>query len=160
MREIHPMTTSFSKGNYSDGIPEDVDIGQYRSILDVLEYSTRRFADKTAFSNMGHQLSYSSLYELSGHFCSYLQHHTTLKPGDRIAIMLPNVLQFPVTVFGALRAGLVIVNTNPLYTEREIEHQFRDSGAKALVVLANMAHIAEKAIPKTDIEHVVVTQDW
>ena len=152
------MTTGFWKDKYPQGIPATIDIGQYRSIIDVLDYSTRKYADKTAFSNLGHELTYSQLYELSGHFCSYLQNHTDLHPGDRIAIMLPNVLQYPVAVFGALRAGLIVVNTNPLYTEREMEHQFRDSGAKALVVLANMAQLAEKVIAKTAIKHVVVTE--
>jgi len=154
----YPMTTGFWNDKYPQGIPATIDIGQYRSIIDVLEYSTRKFADKPAFSNMGHELSYSRLYELSGHFCSYLQNHTDLRPGDRIAIMLPNVLQFPVAVFGALRAGLIVVNTNPLYTEREMEHQFRDCGAKALLVLANMAYMAQKVLAKTAIKQVIVTE--
>ena len=152
------MTTGFWNDKYPEGIPATIDVGQYRSIIDVLEYSTRKFADKPAFSNMGCELSYSRLYELSGQFCSYLQNHTDLSPGDRIAIMLPNVLQFPVAVFGALRAGLIVVNTNPLYTEREMEHQFRDCGAKALLVLANMAYMAEKVLPKTAIRQVIVTE--
>lgn len=152
------MTTGFWKDKYPEGIPATIDVGQYRSIIDVLEYSARKFASKPAFSNMGHALSYSRLYELSGYFCSYLQNYTDLRPGDRIAIMLPNVMQFPVAVFGALRAGLIVVNTNPLYTGYEMERQFHDSGAKALVVLANMAHLAEKVIPRTAIKHVVVTQ--
>ena len=152
------MTTGFWNDKYPEGIPATIDVGQYRSIIDVLEYSTRKFADKPAFSNMGYELSYSRLYELSGHFCSYLQNHTDLSPGDRIAIMLPNVLQFPVAVFGALRAGLIVVNTNPLYTEREMEHQFRDCGAKALLVLANMAYMVQKVLPKTAISQVIVTE--
>ncbi len=152
------MTTGFWNDKYPEGISPTIDVGQYRSILDVLEYSARKFARRTAFSNMGKELTYSDLYEQSGHFCSYLQSHTDLRPGDRIAIMLPNLLQFPVAVFGALRAGLIVVNTNPLYTEREMEHQFRDSGAKALLVLANMAGMAEKVLPKTAIKHVIVTE--
>ncbi|OED41403.1 long-chain fatty acid--CoA ligase [Endozoicomonas sp. (ex Bugula neritina AB1)] len=152
------MTTGFWNGKYPEGIASSIDVGQYRSIIDVLEYSTRKFAGKTAFSNMGKELSYADLYEQSGHFCSYLQHHTDLVPGDRIAIMLPNLLQYPIAVFGALRAGLIVVNTNPLYTEREMEHQFKDSGAKALLVLANMADLAEKVLPKTSIKHVIVTE--
>ena len=152
------MSRSFWKNKYPEGIPAQIDMGQYRSIIDVLEYSSRKFSDKPAFSNLGKEISYSELYELSGHFCSYLQNRTDLRPGDRIAVMLPNLIQFPVVVFGALRAGLIIVNTNPLYTEREMEHQFRDSGAKALVVLANMANMAEKVLPKTTIKHVVVTE--
>ncbi|WP_286762179.1 long-chain fatty acid--CoA ligase, partial [Pseudomonas sp. UBA2047] len=89
---------------------------------------------------------------------AWLQQHTDLKPGDRIAVQLPNVLQYPVAVFGAIRAGLIVVNTNPLYTAREMEHQFNDSGAKALVCLANMAHLAEKVVPKTQVRHVIVTE--
>ena len=152
------MTTGFWKDKYPEGIPSTIDTGQYRSIIDVLEYSTRKFADKPAFSNLGKEMTYAGLYEQSGHFCSYLQNHTDLRPGDRIAVMLPNLMQFPVAVFGAMRAGLIVVNTNPLYTEREMEHQFKDSGAKALIVLANMADMAEKVVPKTGIKHVIVTE--
>ena len=152
------MTTGFWKDKYPEGIPATIDTGQYRSIIDVLEYSTRKFADKTAFSNLGKEMTYAELYAQSGRFCSYLQNHTDLRPGDRIAVMLPNLMQFPVAVFGAMRAGLIVVNTNPLYTEREMEHQFKDSGAKALIVLANMANMAEKVVPKTGIKHVIVTE--
>ncbi len=152
------INNDFWQDKYPEGIQPEIDTGQYRSILDVLDYSTRRYAHKPVFSNLGKSISYSELYELSGNFCSYLQNHTRLRPGDRIAIMMPNLLQFPVAVFGALRAGLIVVNTNPLYTEREMEHQFRDSGAKALVVLANMAHMAEKVVPKTTIEEVIITE--
>ena len=152
------MTTGFWKDKYPEGIPSTIDTGQYRSIIDVLEYSTRKFAEKPAFSNLGKEITYADLWEQSGQFCSYLQNHTDLRPGDRIAIMLPNLMQFPVAVFGAIRAGLIVVNTNPLYTEREMEHQFKDSGAKGLVVLANMADMAEKVIPKTGIKHVIVTE--
>lgn len=152
------MTTGFWNDKYPEGIPSTIDTGQYRSIIDVLENSTRRFADKPAFSNLGKEMTYAGLYEQSGHFCSYLQNHTDLRPGDRIAVMLPNLLQFPVAVFGAMRAGLIVVNTNPLYTEREMEHQFTDSGAKALIVLANMADMVEKVVPKTGIKHVIITE--
>ncbi len=152
------LITGFWKDKYPEGVLAEIDTGQYRSILDVLNYSARKYADRPVFSNLGKSISYAELYELSGRFCSYLQNHTDLQPGDRIAIMLPNLVQFPVAVFGALRAGLIVVNTNPLYTAREMEHQFNDSGAKALVVLANMAHMAEKVLPKTGINHVIVTE--
>ena len=151
------INSNFWQDKYPDGVPSEIDTGQYRSILDVLDYSARKYADKPVFSNLGKTISYAELHHLSGLFCSYLQNHTDLRPGDRIAVMLPNLLQFPVAVFGALRAGLVVVNTNPLYTEREMEHQFNDSGAKALVVLSNMAHMAERVVPKTCIKHVVIT---
>ncbi|MCX4196713.1 bifunctional ornithine acetyltransferase/N-acetylglutamate synthase [Methylobacterium organophilum] len=95
---------------------------------------------------------------LSGDFAAYLQQNTDLQPGDRIAVQLPNLIQYPIVVFGAMRAGLIVVNTNPLYTAREMEHQFNDAGAKALVCLANMAHLAEEVLPKTGIKHVVITE--
>ncbi|UYG06358.1 AMP-binding protein [Halomonas sp. M4R1S46] len=134
------------------------DAEAYSSVMDVFHASIRRFADKPAFSCMGQTLSYGELDRLSGDFAAWLQHETDLEPGDRIAIQLPNVLQFPVAVFGALRAGMVVVNTNPLYTEREMAHQFKDAGARAIVILANMADKLEHVLERTDIEHVVVTQ--
>ncbi len=152
------MTENFWKDKYPVGIAAEIDADQYPNIQAVLKQSCQRFADKPAFSNLGKTLTYGELYELSGAFAAYLQNHTDLQPGDRIAVQLPNVLQYPVVVFGALRAGLIVVNTNPLYTAREMEHQFNDSGAKALVCLANMAHLAEEVLPKTGIKHVVVTE--
>ncbi|MBB3189286.1 AMP-binding protein [Halomonas cerina] len=131
---------------------------QYASVMDIFHASVERFADKPAFSCMGRILTYAELDRLSAHFAAWLQHATDLEPGDRIAIQLPNVLQFPVAVFGALRAGLVVVNTNPLYTEREMTHQFKDSGAKAIVILANMADKLERILERTDIRHTVVTE--
>ncbi len=151
------MTDNFWKDKYPVGVASEIDPDQYQNIQAVLKQSCERFADKPAFSNLGKTLTYRELYALSGDFAAYLQQHTDLQPGDRIAVQMPNVLQYPVVVFGALRAGLVVVNTNPLYTAREMEHQFNDSGARALVCLANMAHLAEQVLPKTGIEHVVVT---
>ncbi|MDH4573504.1 AMP-binding protein [Salinicola acroporae] len=130
----------------------------FESINDIIAEACNRFADKPAFSCLGHTLSYRDVDRLSGDFAAWLQQETDLEPGDRIAIQLPNVLQFPVAVFGALRAGLVVVNTNPLYTEREMRHQFRDAGVKAVVVLANMAHKLEKVLEQTGIRHVYVTE--
>lgn len=133
-------------------------LDQYDSVTDVFHNAVTRFKDKPAFSCMGKTLSFADLDRLSADFAAWLQHETDLVPGDRIAIQLPNVLQFPVAVFGALRAGLVVVNTNPLYTEREMANQFKDSNAKAIVILANMADKLEKVLDKTDIKHVLVTQ--
>ena len=152
------MTENFWKDKYPAGIPADINADEYPNIQAVLKQSCQRFADKPAFSNLGKTLTYGELYELSGHFAAWLQQHTDLQPGDRIAVQLPNVLQYPVVVFGAMRAGLIVVNTNPLYTAREMEHQFNDSGAKALVCLANMAHLAEVVVPKTGVKHVIVTE--
>ena len=152
------MTDNFWKDKYPVGIAAEIDADQYPNIQAVLKESCQRFADKPAFSNMGKTLTYGELYELSGVFAAYLQNHTDLKAGDRIAVQLPNVLQYPVVVFGALRAGMIVVNTNPLYTAREMEHQFNDSGAKALICLANMAHLAEQVVPKTGVKTVIVTE--
>ncbi len=152
------MIENFWKDKYPVGVAAEINPDQYPNIQTVLKQSCERFANKLAFSNMGTSLTYSEMYELSGAFAAYLQQHTDLQPGDRIAVQLPNVLQYPVVVFGAIRAGLVVVNTNPLYTAREMEHQFNDSGAKALICLANMAHLAETVLPKTGVKHVIVTE--
>jgi len=152
------MTDNFWKDKYPIGVESEINPDEFQNIQAVLKQSCERFADKPAFSNLGKTLTYGELYALSGEFAAYLQHNTDLQPGDRIAVQLPNLLQYPVVVFGAMRAGLIVVNTNPLYTAREMEHQFNDSGAKALVCLANMAHLAEEVLPKTGIRHVVVTE--
>lgn len=131
---------------------------QYQNISELFSSICQRYADKPAFTCLGHSLTYAELDTLSAHFASYLQHHTTLAPGDRLAVQLPNLLQYPVVLFGAIRAGVVIVNTNPLYTGRELEHQLVDSGAKVLVVLANLSKAAEDIIDKTQIQHVISTE--
>jgi len=135
-----------------------VEFGQYQSVTDVFLEACGKYAHKPAFSCMGQTLSFADMERLTANFASYLQNHTDLNVGDRIAIQLPNVLQFPIAAMGAMRAGMVVVNTNPLYTAREMEHQFNDSGAKALVILANMANMAEQVVPKTGIKLVMVTQ--
>lgn len=135
-----------------------VDFGQYQSVTDVFLDACSKYAEKPAYSCMGQTLSFADMERLTANFASYLQNHTDLNVGDRIAIQLPNVLQFPIAALGAMRAGMVVVNTNPLYTAREMEHQFNDSGAKALVILANMANMAEIVVPNTDIKLVMVTQ--
>ncbi|WP_308367865.1 MULTISPECIES: AMP-binding protein [unclassified Microbulbifer] len=129
-----------------------------RSILEVFSDACARFSDRPAFTCLGQTLSIGDIDKLSAKFASYLQNHTDLEPGDRIAVQLPNVLQYPVVVFGALRAGLVVVNTNPLYTQRELKHQLNDAGAKALVVLANIADTASQVVPETGVEQVIVSE--
>lgn len=129
-----------------------------RTLAEVFSESCKTFADKNAFTCMDRTLTYADLDRLSGRFAAYLQQHTSLKPGDRIAVQLPNILQYPVVIFGALRAGMVVVNTNPLYTPHEIKHQLNDSGAKALVVLANIAKNAAAIIKETGVEQVIVTE--
>ncbi|MBR9871295.1 MAG: long-chain fatty acid--CoA ligase [Gammaproteobacteria bacterium] len=148
----------FYQDKYPAGIPREVDLSKYKNMVDVFEQAVKKYADKPAFSAVGVTLTYKDLDTQSRNFAAWLQNKTDLKPGDRIAVQMPNVTQYPVVVFGAMRAGLIVVNTNPLYTTREMEHQFNDSGAKALVVLANMAENAEKVLPHTGIEHVIVTE--
>ena len=142
--------------NYPAGTPAEIDMGEFISLKDVIEKSFERFPERVAFLQMGTGLSYRELDELSARFAAWLQQRGFRK-GDRFAIMLPNVLQYPVAMFGALRAGLVVVNTNPLYTAHELEHQLRDSGAAGLLVLENFAAVAEKALPGTSVREVVVT---
>ncbi len=152
------MNENFWKDKYPAGIASEIDADLYPNIQAVLAESCEKYADKPAFTNLGKTITYADVYRLSGDFAAWLQHKTDLQPGDRIAIQLPNVLQYPVVVFGAIRAGLVVVNTNPLYTAREMEHQFTDSGAKAIVCLANMAHLLEKVLPSTEIKTVILTE--
>ena len=130
----------------------------HRTIPEVFAEACQEFSASAVFTCMEHTISFHELDELSGKFAAYLQQHTHLQPGDRIAIQLPNVLQYPIAVFGAMRAGLIVVNTNPLYTAHEIKHQLNDSGAKALVVLANIAKNASTIIAETSVEHVIVTE--
>ena len=152
------MNEEFFRERYPANYPAPINLDEYQTLVEIFESFVVRYAANPAFTCLGETLTYAKLNEKSAAFAAYLQNETTLQPGDRIAVQLPNVLQYPIVVFGALRAGMVVVNTNPLYTEREMEHQFNDSGAKALVVLANMAAKAEKVIPNTAIKHVIVTQ--
>ena len=142
---------------YPEGIPAEIDSEGYSSLKALMERSFERFASEPAFSNAGTRLSYAEMEELSRHFAAFLQARG-LKRGDRIAIMMPNLLQYPVAVFAALRAGLAVVNVNPLYTPRELEHQLRDSGARAILVLENFAHTVEQVVQDTDVETVIVTE--
>lgn len=143
--------------SYPKGVPHEIKMNEYQSVVHLFEESCRKFPHKVAFENMGGQLTYREVDKLSADFAAYLQQHLGLKQGERIAIQMPNVLQFPIAFFGALRAGLIVVNTNPLYTPREMEHQFRDSGAVAIVIVANFASNLEKILSKTQIRHVIVT---
>lgn len=143
---------------YPHGVAKDIDLSPFKSILTIFDDACREFGDKPAFSNLGHAISYRDLDRLSGQFASFLQNELKLVKGDRIAIQMPNLLQFPIALFGALRAGLVVVNTNPLYTAPEMRHQFKDSGAKAIVILANFAQNLEAILKETDIESVIITE--
>ena len=149
------MQPEFWKDKRPAGVPSEIDMGGFRSVVEVFERSCKHHADRPAFSNMGVTLTYADLERHSAAFASYLQNHTDLKPGDRIAVQMPNLLQYPIAVFGALRAGLVVVNTNPLYTTREMRHQFKDSGARALLFLNTFGNAVQQVLPDTDIEYLI-----
>jgi long-chain acyl-CoA synthetase len=144
--------------SYPAGTPHEVKLYEYNSVTEIFEESCKKYGDRVAFENMGAQLTFKQVDELSRNFAAYLQNSLGLKKGDRIAIQMPNLLQFPIAFIGALRAGLIVVNTNPLYTPREMEHQFKDSGAVAIVIVANFASHLEKIIANTQIKHVILTQ--
>ncbi len=143
--------------NYPAGVPEQIDIDRYASVPAVLEEAFGRFRDKPAFANFGRRLSYGQIDDMSRQFAGYLTGVLKLGKGDRIAIMMPNVLQYPIALFGALRAGLIVVNTNPMYTTRELKHQLVDSGAKAIVVLDNFAAILQQVVAETSVQHIITT---
>ena len=143
--------------NYPAGVAERIDVGRYASVPAVLEEAFGRFRDKPAFANFGRRLSYGQIDDMSRQFAGYLTGVLKLGKGDRIAIMMPNAMQYPIALFGALRAGLVVVNTNPLYTARELRHQLQDSGAKAIVVLDNFAATLQQVVAETSVQHIVTT---
>ncbi|MBJ7574123.1 long-chain fatty acid--CoA ligase [Luteimonas sp. MC1828] len=143
--------------NYPAGIPAEIDPEEFPSIHAVLEGAIAKYRDQAAFSCMGVSITYGELDELSTRFAAYLLCELKLKKGDRIAIMMPNCLQYPIATFGALRAGLTVVNTNPLYTARELRHQLVDSGARAILVMDNFGQVVEKVLPDTAVEHVITT---
>ena len=143
--------------SYPPGVPADIDASEFRSINHIAETSYEKFADGVAFVQMGRAITYRQLDALTRSFAAWLQQEAGLKKGDRLAIMLPNVLQYPIAIFGALRAGLVVVNTNPLYTPRELEHQLADSGAAAILILENFAHVLQGVIGHTQVKKVLVT---
>jgi len=142
---------------YPPGTPAEISHGQFSSLKELIETSCRRHGDRAAYVHMGRSISYAELDRLSGAFAAWLQQRTDMKPGDRIAIMLPNLLQYPVLMFGALRAGLTVVNTNPLYTAPELEHQLKDSGASAIIVLENFAATVQQVMSSVSLRHVIVT---
>jgi long-chain acyl-CoA synthetase len=143
---------------YPQGVAHEINPDKYRSITEILEESFAKFSDGDAFENMGKKLTYAQIDEYSQYFAAYLTNVAGLKKGDRIAIQMPNCLQYPIALFGALRAGLIVVNTNPLYTPREMLHQFKDSGSIAIVIMANFAHHLEEIIKDTPIKTVIVTE--
>ncbi len=154
MKQQYPWFES-----YPARMPHEINPDEFPSIPAMLETAFAQYAKNPAFIHMDKQLTFQEIDELSAQFAAYLQNKTTLKKGDRVAIQMPNVMAYPIVMFGILRAGMVVVNTNPLYTPREMEHQFNDSGAKAIVILANFASVLEKVLPHTPaLEHVIISE--
>ena len=144
--------------NYPENTPEEIVIDPRKTLVRVLDEAETEYPDNKAFANFGVSMSYHQVAKNSRSFAAYLQNVLGLKKGDRLAIMMPNLLQYPVAVFGALRAGLIVVNVNPLYTPRELEHQLRDSGAKAILIFEGSAHVLQEVMDKVSIEHVIITK--
>jgi long-chain acyl-CoA synthetase len=143
--------------SYPSGVEHEIDPDKYNSLVDLFLKYTTLYEDKTSFINMGASLTYGELAQQANDFAAYLQNDLGLCKGDKFAIMIPNTLQYPIALFGALMAGLTIVNVNPLYTARELQHQLKDSDTKAILILENFAHVLEKVMDKTDIEHIITT---
>jgi len=142
---------------YPAGVPAEIDVDEFQSIPAVLEQSIRQFGERPAFANMGKELTYAQIDELSRQFAGYLLGELKLKKGDRVAIMMPNCLQYPIATFGVLRAGLTVVNVNPMYTPRELRHQLEDSGAAVVLVLDNFARTVQEVLPHTTVQQVITT---
>lgn len=143
--------------NYPEGVPADINADHYASLLEVFDESIKDYASKTAYINMGKSITYAELDQLSLKFAAYLQQQLGLKKGDAVAVMMPNLLQYPVCILGILRAGCVVVNVNPLYTPRELQHQLLDSQAKAIVIVENFAHTLSEVQDNVKLDHVILT---
>jgi len=143
---------------YPADVAAEINPDRYQSLVDMFEQAAARYADQPAFVNMGEVMTFRKLEERSRAFAAYLQEGLGLQKGDRVALMMPNLLQYPIALFGILRAGMVVVNVNPLYTPRELEHQLNDSGASAIIIVSNFAHTLEKVVEKTQVKHVILTR--
>ena len=144
--------------SYPAGIPEEIDINEFSSVADILDSSIAKFSNSPAYTNFGKTISYHDVDVYTAQLGAYLKNELGLEKGDRVAVMMPNLLQNPIAIFAILRAGLVVVNTNPLYTARELKHQLNDSGAKAIIIVENFAHVLQDVIDDTKIEHVITTK--
>ncbi len=144
--------------SYPPGVPATIDADKYRSLVDMFEQSVAAFGEKIAFVHMDKAMTFEELDRLSLAFAAYLQKELRLDKGARVALMMPNMLQYPIALFGALRGGYTVVNCNPLYTPRELGHQLKDSGAEAIVILENFAAVLQQIIDKTEVKHVIVTR--
>ena len=144
--------------SYPAGVKEEIDLSEYSSVANIFDTSVEKFADLPAYTNFGKTITYREVDIYTSQLGAYLKNELGLEKGDRVAVMMPNLLQNPIAIFAILRAGLVVVNTNPLYTTRELKHQMNDSGAKAIIIVENFAHVLEKVIDETTLEHVITTR--
>lgn len=152
------MTTRPWLNSYPAGMPEQIDVDEFTSVADIFDTHVKKYADLPAYANFGTTISYAETDAYTAQLGAYFKHELKLEKGDRVAVMMPNLLQNPIAIFAILRAGLVVVNTNPLYTARELKHQLNDSGAKAIVIVDNFCHVLESVIAETEIKHVITTQ--
>jgi long-chain acyl-CoA synthetase len=143
--------------SYPSDVPHHINITEFDNLLSLFEHCCEKYADNIAFINIGHALTYQQLDLKSKAFASYCQNTLLLQPGERIALMMPNLLQYPIALFGALRAGLVVVNINPLYTPRELHHPLKDSGATAIVAVTNFGNSLQQVLADTEIKHIILT---
>jgi long-chain acyl-CoA synthetase len=143
---------------YPAGVPAEIDPQHYDSLLELFEKSFQNYADLPAFENMGKTLSYQQMDDATKKFAAYLQNQLGIKQGDKVAVMMPNLLQTPIAILGALRAGATVVNVNPLYTARELEHQLNDSDTETIIILANFASTLEEVLPNTKVKNIVLTE--
>ena len=143
--------------SYPPGVPHDIDFGDYSSVFDFFRNTCEKFPNNPGYSNFGKTLTFAEVDNLSQQFASYLQNDLGMEKGQRLGIMLPNILQYPIALFGAMRAGIVIVNIDPLYTVRELTHQLNDSGADGILFLENFGNVVEKTLPQTKVKHVIST---
>jgi len=144
--------------SYPPGMPETIDVDAYQSVAEVFDQAVVKYGDSPAFTNLGTTLSYAEMDRLTDNLASYLQRLPNMRKGDRVAVMMPNVLQNPIAIFAVLRGGFTVVNTNPLYTTRELKHQLSDSGAKAIIVMENFCHVVQEVIDESPVQHVITTQ--
>ncbi|UCB54541.1 MAG: AMP-binding protein [Thiotrichales bacterium] len=144
--------------NYSEGVPAEISIDEYASVADIFDQSVCKFENLPAYSNFGKTITYREVREYTSRLGAYLKNELGLEKGAKVAVMMPNLLQNPVAIFGILRAGMVVVNTNPLYTARELKHQMNDSGAEAIIIVENFCHVLEEVIEETPVKHVIVTR--
>ncbi|HEY7739663.1 MAG TPA: AMP-binding protein, partial [Steroidobacteraceae bacterium] len=157
MNDVNTGAGKFWLKHYPPGVPAEIDPDAIRSLKQMFEDSFREYGARPAFTNMGRTLRYAEVDELSRRFGAWLQQEAGMRKGDRIALMMPNILQYPIAIIGALRAGLTIVNVNPLYTARELEHQLNDSGATTIVIFENAAATLQQVLAKTPVKRVIVT---